>query len=477
MNIKSILNILGNLLLILAISMLLPIIVGIYYREEDAFVFIISMGITYISGYLLKSFKYNKNGLQYKDGFVVVTLGWLLVSIYGAFPFLLAGVFTNPINAFFESVSGFTTTGATVIMSLESLSHTILFWRSLTHWLGGMGIIVMTIAILPQLAGNMNLFIAEVSGPLHNRIKPRIQETAKTLWIIYIFLTFIQVILLYGNGLPLFEAVIHSFGTISSGGFSSRVLSVKAYNSIIIEVIMILFMFIAGTNFNLIYSFFRLRIRDVFYDEELRLYIILLGTAILMISLNLYFNVYHDLALAIRYACFQVVSITSTTGFATVDYNTWPPFSRWILLLLMFIGGSAGSTAGGIKVIRVQVLFKKGFQELYHLLHPRAIKKIKVNKVVVSERVSTSILGFFFLYIIVFVVATVTLSYFGVDIISSISAVASTLGNIGPGLQLVGPLKTYLSLPDLAKLLLSICMMMGRLEIYTILVFIFMDWE
>lgn len=477
MNISSILNILGNLLLLVALAMILPIIVGIYYQEEDAFVFIITMGLTFISGHFLRRFKYNHAGLQYRDGFVVVTLGWLLVSIYGALPFLLAGIFNNPIDAFFESVSGFTTTGATVIISLESLSHTILFWRSLTHWLGGMGIIVMTMAILPQLAGNMHLFKAEVPGPLHNRIKPRIQETAKTLWLIYIVLTIVEVILLWLNGLPLFDALIHSFGTVSTGGFSSTALSVRAYNSIAVEGIVTLFMLIAGTNFNLIYKAIQGHFRTVINDEEFRLYLTLIILATLLITANLFFQVYNDLLQAIRYATFQVVSIISTTGFATIDYDTWPPFSRWILLVLMFIGGSAGSTAGGIKVIRIQVLLKKGTQELYRLLHPRAVKKIKINRRVVSETVSTSILGFFFLYITVFVTVTITLTYFGIDIISSLSAVASTLGNIGPGLELVGPLNSYLPLPELAKLLLAFCMMMGRLEIYTILVFIFMDWR
>jgi len=475
MNFKSIFNILGNLLQLIALSMLLPILIGLYYREEDAFVFIITMGITALCGFILRKFKFSKNGLQYKDGFVVVILGWLLVSLFGAFPFILAGIFSNPIDAFFESVSGFTTTGATVIMSLESLSHTILFWRSLTHWLGGMGIIVITMAILPQLAGNMYLFKAEVPGPLHNRLKPRIQDTAKTLLSIYLILTFSQVILLYINGMPLFECIIHSFGTISTGGFSSRALSVGAYKSFIIEIILIIFMFLGGTNFELIYSFFRGQWFSIFKNEEFRFYIFLLIIAVALITFNLTNN--YNLIDSFRYASFQVVSISSTTGYATVDYDSWPPFSRWILLVLMFVGGSAGSTAGGIKMVRVKILLKKGLQELYRLLHPRGINKVKIDNIVISESVSTSILGFFFLYITVFVTAVIGLTYFGIDIISSISAVASTLGNIGPGLELVGPLNSYLPLPDTVKMILIGCMLMGRLEIYTILVFIFMDWS
>ncbi|MEJ6950587.1 TrkH family potassium uptake protein [Natronospora cellulosivora (SeqCode)] len=477
MNLKSIFNILGNLLQLLAVFMVLPIIVGLYYREEDAFVFILTLGFTAISGFILKRFSFEKKGLQYKDGFVLVTLAWLIISLYGAFPFLLAGIFSNPIDALFESVSGFTTTGATVIMSLESLSHTILFWRSLTHWLGGMGIIVISIAILPQLAGNMYLYKAEVSGPLHNRLKPRIQETAKTLWLLYIFLTIVQFILLYIGGMPLFEALIHSFGTISSGGFSSRALSVGAYRNVFIDIIIIIFMFIGGTNFNLIHSFFKGAWKKILENEEFRFYILILFLSIILISVNIYINIYDNYFLSLRYAAFQVISISSTTGYATVNYDSWPPFSRWILLILMFIGGCAGSTAGGLKVIRIKVLLKKCTQELYRLLHPRAIKKVKIDNIVVSETVSTSILGFFFLYILIFVFSVVALSYFGIDLITSISSVAATLGNIGPGFELVGPLNSFLPMPDIPKMVLIACMILGRLEIYTIMVFIFMDWS
>ncbi|MFW6410374.1 MAG: TrkH family potassium uptake protein [Halanaerobiales bacterium] len=477
MNYSSILNILGSLLLMVAIAMLLPVLVGIYFQEIEALVFVFTSGITLLAGLLLKKFEYKQTGLQYRDGFVVVTLGWFFVSLFGSLPFLLADVFNNPLDAFFESVSGFTTTGATVIMSLESMSKTILFWRSLTHWLGGMGIILMTLAVLPQLAGNMHLFKAEVPGPVHNRIKPRIRETAKALWFIYIFLTAAEIIMLSIYGVPLFEALIHSFGTLSTGGFSSRTLSVRAYSSAGVDVVVIFFMFIAGINFNLLYDTFRGRLNSLISDEEFRLYFLIIFLAVVLISFNLFLHVYDNFLSALRYAGFQVVSISTTTGFATIDYDTWPPFSRWILLILMFIGGSAGSTAGGIKIIRIKLLLKKGIQELYRLLHPRAVKKVKINNRVVSEQVTTSILGFFFLYITVFVLVTLVLTYFGIDILSSISAVAATLGNVGPGLELVGPLNTYVSFPESAKLLLSLCMMMGRLEIYTILVFVFMDWR
>jgi len=462
---------LGKLLIFVGLSMFLPLLVALYYREMDAVSFLVSMGLTVSIGKIMQRFSFSQQEIRHREGFAIVTLGWILISIFGSIPFMLSGVFDNFIDAFFESVSGFTTTGATVIMSLESLSHSILFWRSLSHWLGGMGIIVMSIAILPELAGSMQLFKAEVPGPVHDRLRPRIKETAKTLWVIYLLLTVSQIILLFVNDVPLFEAVIHSFGTVSTGGFSSRTLSVRAYDSLIIDGIMVFFMFLAGTNFTLHYQVLRGNIKALFNNKEFRFYVFLVTTAIILITINLRLQVYKTIVESIRYAAFQTLSIISTAGFATVNYDIWPPFSRGILLVLMFIGGSAGSTAGGIKVIRIYALMKKGFQELYKLIHPRAVTSLKIGNRAVSEEVSTSILGFFFLYIIVFVVAAITLTSFGIDIVSSISAVAATLGNIGPGLGLIGPLKTYVPLPITGKLLLSFCMLLGRLEIYTVLVF------
>lgn len=475
MRLSSIFNILGSLLQLTAVSMLCPIIVGLYYQEEDAFVFIITMGITALSGFLLKLFK-NK-GLQYKDGFVIVTLGWLLVSLYGAFPFLLAGIFSNPVDAFFESVSGFTTTGSSVILSLESLSNTIIFWRSLSNWLGGMGIILIGMAVLPQLAGNMHLYTAETPGPLHSKLKPKIQDTVKLFLFIYFILTVSQIILLSVNGMPFFETLIHTFGTISTGGFSSRALSVGAYRNVLIDIIVIIFMVLGSCNFQLIYVFLKGQWFNLIRNEEIRFYFFILFTAVILISYNLYANNYYSLKDAIRYASFQVVSISSTTGYANTNYDCWPSFSRWILLVLMFVGGSSGSTAGGIKVIRVKVLLKKGLQVLYKLLHPRSIKEVKIDNLVVPEDVLTNILGFFFIYILVFVIAVIGLTYSGLEIVSSISAAAASLGNIGPGLDLLGPLNSYLPLSNFAKMILIICMLLGRLEIYTILVFIFMDWR
>ncbi|TDX52684.1 TrkH family potassium uptake protein [Orenia marismortui] len=472
MRLKIVFNMLGTLLIFIGVSMLVPIFVALYYKEVDGIAFIVAMGFTIIIGKILVRVTESNEQLRHREGFAVVTLGWIAISIFGAIPFMLAGVFNNFIDAFFESVSGFTTTGATVIMSLESLSHTILFWRSWMHWLGGMGILVMSIAILPELAGSMQLFKAEAPGPVHERLKPRIRETAKTLWGVYLVITLVQIILLVINEMPLFDALIHSFGTISTGGFSSRTLSVRAYDSVIIDIIMSVFMFLAGVNLTLHYQFLTGNIKALFKDKELKFYTFIVLTSIILITINLRLQVYKDIFESLNYAAFQVTSIISTAGFATVDYDIWPPFSRGILLILMFIGGCAGSTAGGIKVIRIYALMKKGFQELYKLIHPRAVTSLKIGNRAVSEEVSTSILGFFFLYIIVFVISTIVLTSFGIDLISSISAVAATLGNIGPGLGLIGPLNTYVPLPMVCKLLLSFCMILGRLEIYTVLVFL-----
>ena len=472
MRLKVVFSFLGTLLIFIGVSMVVPLITALLYRDIDGIAFIVAMGFTIVVGQVLRNLATGEENLRHREGFAIVTLGWLLISIFGAIPFMLAGVFDNFVDAFFESVSGFTTTGATVIMSLESLSPTILIWRSLMHWLGGMGIIVMSIVILPELAGSMQLFKAEVPGPIHERLKPRIKETAKTLWVVYLILTVVQIIVLALQGMPLFDALIHSFGTISTGGFSSRTLSVKAYDSLTIDVIMALFMFLAGINLTLHYQVLTGKVKALFNNQEFRFYTLIVVTAITAITINLRLQVYKSVVDSFKYAAFQVTSIISTAGFATVDYDIWPPFSRGILLILMFIGGCAGSTAGGIKVIRIYALMKKGFQELYKVIRPRAVTSLKIGNQAISEEVSTSILGFFFLYIIVFVISTITLTSFGIDLISSISAVAATLGNIGPGLGLIGPLNTYVPLPIVGKLLLSFCMILGRLEIYTVLVFL-----
>ncbi len=473
MRIKVILHIVGGLMVLLGFCLLFPAIVGLYFGEADAVDFLFLAILVLPSGLVIYWIFKSPLNIRYREGFAIVTLSWVIISAVGAIPFITTGVLPNYADAFFESISGFTTTGATVIMSLENISHTILFWRSLSHWIGGMGIIVMSLAILPELAGKMQLFKAEVPGPMHERLRPRIRETARTLWWVYLTLTIFQIVLLYLNGLSLFDAVIHSFGTMSTGGFSSRTLSVRAYNSGTVDWIVTLFMFLAGVNLALFYQALRGKISVIWKDAEFRVYTGIVLVCTLMITINLRLQVYHDLYQSLKYAAFQVVSIITTTGYSVVDYDIWPPLARWLLLLLMFIGGCAGSTAGGIKIIRVYALVKKCRLELFKLRHPRAVTQLTIGKKLISDEVSTGILEFFFLYILVFAISVVALTSYGIDIISSISAVAATLGNIGPGLELVGPLNSFAPIPDAAKYLLSGCMLMGRLEIYTVLVFLF----
>ena len=475
MNLGIIFNVLGGLLRFLGLIMAIPLFVAIYYGESPQ-PFVFAVVITGVTGFLL-SYKYHAEGdWKKREGFAIVAFGWLAAALFGSIPFMLDGI--APINAIFESMSGFTTTGATVLIDLESHSRSILFWRSMTQWIGGMGIIMLFIAILPKLGvAGRQLFRAEAPGPTEDKIRPRIRETAKILWMVYVIISAIEVAVLMLAGMNGYDAVTHTFTTMACGGFSPYAASVAEFQSPLIEGIITLFMFIAGANFALHYKTLYSNHKSLLEDNEFKFYLLIVTLATFLLTLSLWRNMGDTLATSFRYAIFQVVSIVTTTGYATVDFDLWADSSKMVLLSVMFIGGCAGSTAGGIKVIRIQVLLKKGLQELYRLLHPRAVKKIKINQKVVSEAVSTSILGFFFLYIVVFVIVSIVLTYFGIDIISSISAVASTLGNIGPGMELVGPLNSYLPMPDMVKILLSFCMIMGRLEIYTILVFLFMDWD
>lgn len=472
MRLRVIFHITGALLIFFSVIVLLPAFVGMYYHEGEAMDFFLLALLVFPVGFGLYHFCRGPVDISYAEGFAIVTLCWIVVSVLGAIPFITTSTLPCFADALFESVSGFTTTGATVIAQVEQVSLTVIFWRSLSHWIGGMGIIVMSLAILPELAGKMQLFKAEVPGPIHERLKPRIRETAKTLWWVYISLTVIQLVLLYLNGLSLYDSVIHSFGTVSTGGFSSRTLSVRAYNSSSVDWIVTLFMFIAGVNLALYYDAFRGKVKAIWRDPEFRVYTAIILIFILLITLNLRWHNFNDLGKCLRYAAFQVVSTITTTGYSIVDYDTWPSLSRWLLLLLMFIGGCSGSTSGGIKVIRIYALIKKCRMVIFKLLHPRAVTQLTIGDKVIPEEVSMGIFEFFFLYMLVFTVAVTCLTAYGIDLVSSISAVAATLGNIGAGLNIVGPLSSFMVIPSMGKYILSGCMLLGRLEIYTVLAFV-----
>lgn len=472
-------NILGGLLIFIAITMLWPFGWALYYQEPDALVFVISAVITMLSGLFMRFFCDDKSELTMKESFAVVTLGWILAAVFGGLPFLIGGYLPNFFDAFFEAMSGFTTTGASVFTDVEVLPHGILFWRSLTHWFGGMGIIVLFIAILPRIGmSGMQLFRAEVPGPSAERLLPKIKDTARILWLIYVGFTIVQTILLVVAGLPLFDSLIHTFGSVATGGFSSKNLSVGAYNNLAAELIMVFFMFVCGANFALYYQLFKGNPGSLFKDTEFRFYFFVVLCSTIFIALNLLQNdIYTTFGEALRYSLFQVVSIITTTGYATVNFDLWPPFAKFVLLLLMFVGGCAGSTGGAIKNIRIVLLLKQCYREIFKIVHPRAVVPLRVGGKAVPNEIVGNIIGFIFLYLLVFIISSMALMAMGLDIISAISAVAATLGNVGPGLGVVGPVCNYSSLNNLGTFILTICMLLGRLEIYTVLVFILPEFR
>jgi len=406
-----------------------------------------------------------------------VTLAWVLASAFGGLPFLFAGVVPSFCDAFFETMSGFTTTGASVIPNLDGVPRGILFWRALTQWLGGMGIIILSIAILPILGvGGMQLFKAEIPSPVKDKITPRIAETARNLWIVYIAISAVEAVLLALGGLSVFDAVCHTFATMATGGFGTYDASIAHFNSLYVEIVIIVFMFIAGVNFTLHYRLFRGDPRPLLRDPEFRLYTSIVLVATALITLDLRLNVFAGLGESLRYAAFQVVSILTTTGFATANFDQWPAPSKLTLVLLMFVGGCAGSTGGAIKCLRFMIVVKQTFIELYRLIHPHAVLSVKIAKVAVPPEIVSSIRSFFFLYIALATAATLTLTILGVDMLTSVSGVAATIGNVGPGLGLVKASSTYAGLPQAAKWVLSLCMLLGRLEIYTVLVLLVPDF-
>lgn len=477
MNIRFTLHIIGNILKFLGLLMLVPAVFPLIYHEDDLWALIMSALITSGFGFILERLtkpRHGKNEIERKDGFLVATLAWLGASLFGALPYIAYGALTNPADAFFESVAGFTTTGASVITDIEALPHGILFWRNFSQWLGGMGIIVLGIAILPRLAvGGMQLMGLEAPGPTTEKITPRITETAKKLWAVYLGISCLLVLSLFLAGMPLFDSVLHSFSTMSTGGFSPKNISIAAYNSASIDAIITVFMFIAGMNFVLIYWFLHGDYKRLFRNSEFKFYFLLNATAIILITLELRTSVYHDIFESFRYVSFQVLSISTTTGFATENFDIWPSFAKWFLLLLMFFGGCAGSTAGGIKIIRTMVLFKKGHRELQKIIYPRAVVPIRIDKKPISDEILSSITSFFLLYLFIYLFGTlVVMAAEDISLVTAISACAATLGNIGPGLGDVGPTSNYAHLTNVTKVVLSFLMMTGRLELFTILVLI-----
>ena len=560
MNLKVVFFTLSNLLLATAVALLVPLGVSICYRSQghgDWIVFLVSSGVAIFFGVILNLLtRRSDRHMGNREAFAIVSFGWIVIALVGSMPYFLyqdflgsgidqqVSAFRRFTDSYFESMSGFSTTGATILTEIEHLPHGILFWRSFTHWFGGMGILVLAVAILPLLGvGGMQLLQAEAPGPQTDRLTPRIQETAKVLWWVYVLITLVEVIFLWVGSVwivpeevrespadGLFYAFCHAFGTMATGGFSPKNASIGHYQSVYIDTIIIIFMFIAGTNFSLHYRALQGNFGSYWKDEEFRFYVFVIGivTTVLVLCTMLqpvvningtvravnqeevieignqiypivdgkveYENqfhsiinehatingqvypvykgdvVYNSIGSALRYVLFQVLAIVTTTGYGTADFELWPYLAQIMLIFLMFFGGSAGSTGGGMKQVRFLLLIKQGYREIKHLVLPHAVLPIKLNEQIVPKDIMSNILGFFFIGVIVFVLGTISLAGLGLDLTSASTSVASALMNIGPGLGTVGPTDNYAHILPAGKWVLCFCMLMGRLELYTLLV-------
>ena len=474
MRIKVVLHHLGLLITGLGLFMLFPLGVSLYYNEPDSPAFAISTGITVGSGFLLwRLFPSGERRFSRREAIMLVAGVWVLASAFGAIPYELAGTFPSYLDAYFEAVSGFTTTGASVLTSIESQPHGILLWRNLTQWLGGMGIITLFVALFPLLGmGAAYLVEAEMPGPQAERVTARIRDTVKALWMMYLGFSGLEFFLLWqAGGIPAFDSLIVTLGTMPTGGFCLNTLSIGAYNSVMVEGIVIAFMVLAGINFGLYYFLFHKRQPGrLFSNPEFRLYIGILTASSILIAVNLMRSMGLSVGEAFRYSGFQAVSIMTTTGFSTADFNLWPSFARAALLILMIIGASAGSTGGALKVTRLLVVMKHTYRRILLAFNPKAVIPLKVGGSALSEKIVSAIIGTTILYFITLITAFLIMSALGLDHITALSSVFATLGNVGPGLGLVGPGANYLFIPPLGKVVLIVCMLAGRLELLTILV-------
>ncbi len=477
---RPVVKVLGFLLVLIGVLMGTSVPVAWHHGGDDAWPLLWSALTCLATGGLLLLVRLPKgDAIRKREGYLIVALGWFTMVTFGMLPYLWSGTIPSVAEAFFETVSGMTTTGATILTDIEALPRGILYWRSLTQWIGGMGIIVLTVAILPILGiGGIELFAAEAPGPTSDKVHPRIQETAKRLWLIYVGLTALEALLLWGQGMSLYEAVNHAFTTMATGGFSTRNASIAAFPEPGIQYTIIFFMFLAGTNYTVLYFGVTGRFRRMWRNEEYRTYLsltLLLGIIVTMVAWVSTGGLPDNegrasLEATFRASLFHIVSLMTTTGYVTTDYTTWTPGLTMLFFVLLFIGASAGSTAGGIKIIRHLVFFKNSYLEFKRLIHPKAIVPLKIDDRVVAPRIMTHVIIFLLLYLLTFVLGSLVIASMGYDFETTVGAVATSLGNVGPGIGSVGPVDNFAHLSASAKVVLSVIMLLGRLELFTILV-------
>ncbi len=471
-NIKVVLKVISFLLILDGLGMLLGIPFSLYYGDNDwnALLFTGS-GIIAVGIVLFLLTHEDKFEVKKRESFIIVGIGWIVMSLFGALPFVVHGSIPSYTDAFFETMSGFTTTGASILNDIEAMPHGLLFWRSLTQWFGGMGIIVLSLAILPILGiGGMQLFVAEVPGPTKDKIHPRVRETAKRLWGIYAALTLAETLLLMLGGMTFFDAINHSFTTMATGGYSTKQASIAYFTSPFIQYVIIVFMFLAGMNFTLHYFWIHGKFGRLKRDDELKFYALVIFGVSLVIAIDLFSQHHGGLEKSFRDSLFQTVSTVTTTGYVTSDYESWGPFYQILFFILLFAGGCAGSTGGGIKMVRHRILMKNSALELKRLLHPRAVLLVRFNGHIVSYEIMSNIIAFAFWYVAIFLFGTLVMSLLGLDFASSIGAVATSLGNVGPGIGTVGPSFNFSHVSIAGKWVLSALMLVGRLELFTILI-------
>ena len=470
-NFKTIIRIIGILLLLETVMFLVCSSVSFYYRESDMLDFWKAGGITAGLGLLLAALgKGGERQLTRRDGYVLVSFAWVAFSLFGMLPFYIGGYIPDIADAFFETMSGFSSTGATILDDIESLPHGILFWRSMTQWIGGLGIIMFTIAVLPIIGvSGLQVFAAEASGPTHDKVHPRIGITAKWIWSIYTGITTLLVCLLMLGGMDWFDSICHAFATTGTGGFSTKQASVAYYNSPYIEYVISIFMFISGINFTLVLLFVNRKFKKFISNAELKFYFSSVVFFTAVIAIALYYTSPMGMEESFRKSLFQVISLHTSTGFATDDYMQWSPVLWGLLTIIMLMGACAGSTTGGLKCIRMVILTKVSRSEFKHILHPNAILPVRINKQVISSSIVSTVLAFCFIYITIIVISTLLMMTMGVGAEESIGCVISSIGNMGPGLGETGPAYSWNALPDAAKWLLSLLMLLGRLELFTVL--------